>query len=89
MKTLLAICTALLITGCSTTVPVVQKFPQVPQELLEACPESLKLVQEPVTLSSLTKTVAENYATYHECALRVTEWIEWYTQQNQIYGTLK
>lgn len=89
MKILLTILLAGLLSACSTTVPVTVKFPQAPQELLEACPETLKLAQDPVTLSSLTKTVAENYTTYHECALRVTEWIEWYTQQNQIYGRLK
>lgn len=88
MKVLILAC-ALLLAGCSTTVPVTVKFPQVPPELLETCPESLQALPSNPQLSQLVRTVAENYTEYHVCRERVQAWIEWYSTQSEIYGRFK
>ena len=73
-----------LMTGCSTTVPVTQRFPDVPKRLLEKCPQ-LETVKDDVKLSELTKTVTMNYSTYYGCAVTVDSWIEWYVIQKSIF----
>lgn len=81
----LVIIVALLISGCSTPVPISSKFPDVPPQLTEKCPQ-LKLIEgDAVTLSSLTKTVTANYTTYYECAVKLDSWIEWYGVQKTIF----
>lgn len=79
---LIALLTTL--TACSTTVPVAQKFPDVPKRLLEKCPQ-LETVKDDVKLSELTKTVTMNYSTYYSCAVTVDGWIEWYVIQKAIF----
>lgn len=80
---------AVLLTGCSTTVTVHQKFPSVPDDLKQACPE-LKLVDESTTkLSDVVSVVSDNYATSKECKIRVDSWIEWYNTQKKIYESVK
>ena len=79
---LIALLTTL--TACSTTVPVAQKFPDVPKRLLEKCPQ-LETVKDDVKLSELTKTVTMNYSTYYSCAVTVDGWIEWYAIQKSIF----
>jgi PBP1b-binding outer membrane lipoprotein LpoB len=84
---ILSIYTALafLITGCSTAVPVTQKFPDAPDVLKEKCPELKTIAGERVTIIEFTKTVSENYTTYHQCAGRTDAWIDWYNQQKKIW----
>ena len=56
---LLIVIAAFALVGCSTTVPVVMKFPDVPKELLEACP-NLKLADnspKPSISSSLNDAI--------------------------------
>jgi hypothetical protein len=79
---------AFLATGCSTTVPVTAKFPEVPERLLEKCPQ-LKKLEEEAKLSDITKTITSNYTTYYECAVKDDAWIEWYHSQKQIFETVK
>ena len=78
--------TALL--GCSTTVPVTAKFPEVPERLLEKCPQ-LKKLEEEAKLSDISKTVTVNYTTYYECAVKNDAWIEWYNIQKHIFESVK
>ena len=86
MKKLL-IC--LLLAGCSTTVPVVAKFPEVPERLMQKCPQLEKLGNE-AKLSDISKTVTINYTTYYECAVKNDAWIEWYQIQKNIFeGAVK
>jgi hypothetical protein len=80
---------AILITGCSTTVPVVAKFPDVPPSLKSPCPELKKIAGDTVSIVDLHKTVIENYTQYYECAVKVEGWNEWYTQQKKIFDELK
>jgi len=79
---------AFLATGCSTTVPVTMKFPEVPDKLLQKCPQLQKLGED-VKLSDVSKTVTINYTTYYECAVKNDAWIEWYQIQKHIYESVK
>ena len=78
----------LLLTGCATSVPVSMKFPEAPTVLMEKCPE-LKPLNDDAKLSDVAKSVAINYTTYYECALKVESWIGWYQAQKVIYESVK
>lgn len=78
-----------LLTGCSTTVPVVAKFPNAPKSLTERCPTLKKIEGEPTSIVDLHKTVVENYTLYHECAVKVDQWNEWYVKQKKIFESVK
>jgi hypothetical protein len=79
---------AMVLTGCSTTAPVVAKFPEVPSKLLARCPNLEKLEEQP-KLSDVAKSVTNNYTTYYECAVKNDAWIEWYQIQKQIFESVK
>jgi len=79
---------AFLSTGCSTTVPVTAKFPEVPERLMQKCPQLEKLENE-AKLSDITKTITNNYTTYYECAVKDDAWIEWYQKQKIIFESIK
>lgn len=84
MKKLILIC-AVLISGCSTTVPVTKPFPTAPEPLLQDC-EKLETINKPtVLLSEFMKTVVTNYTKFHTCAEQVKAWKEWYTKQKHIF----
>ena len=88
MKNILLFCTALLLAGCSTTVPVKQKFPETPKQLMEKCPP-LDIFDKPtVLLSELIVVITKNYMKYHDCANTVENWQEWYIKQKQISDEL-
>lgn len=76
------------VTGCSTTVPVTQKFPKAPDTLLQQC-TPLKELQQDGSLIDLTKVVVENYTKYYQCSALVEGWQEWHRKQEQIYKELK
>lgn len=78
----------LLLSGCSTVVPVTQKFPEAPQVLLEQC-KPLKEVTQDSSLIDLTKVVVENYTQYHLCGELVLGWHQWYKTQREIFKDLK
>lgn len=78
----------LLLSGCSTVVPVTQRFPQAPSTLLQQC-EQLKEVAKDANLVDLTKVVVENYSKYYQCSILVEGWQEWYKIQQEIYKELK
>ena len=79
---------ALLLSGCSTVVPVKVKFPQVPPHLLVKCPQLIKL-EEGAKLSDVAKTVTVNYSTYYDCAVKNDAFIEWYEIQKRIFEGIK
>ena len=79
----------LLLVGCSTVVPVTQKFPDAPGSVaMTACPQLQKL-QDDAKLSDISKTITVNYGTYYECAVKTDAWIEWYQKQQQIFNNIK
>lgn len=76
----------ILLTGClfKQPVPIKQIWPDVPKELLEACPD-LKLIRpETDKLSDVISTVSDNYSSYYECKAKVDDWILWYNGQKKI-----
>ena len=85
MKYLLLV---LILTGCSTTVPITAKFPDVPERLLVKCPQLEKLENE-AKLSDIGKTVTNNYTTYYECAVKHDAFVEWYQTQKRIFESVK
>jgi hypothetical protein len=88
MKMLFLIPFLFVLSGCLTTTPVKRTFPEVPQELVQACPD-LKLVEPTEKLSDVLKVVTDNYSQYHECKIKVDTWIEWYKSQKQIFESVK
>jgi len=86
MKYLLII---LLLTGCTTTVPVKQKFPNATTELMKKC-ESLKKIEgDKVAITEMLKVIVYNYSLYHECSTKVDGWQDWYNEQKKIFDNAK
>jgi uncharacterized protein YceK len=76
---------ALLLSGCSTVVPVTAKFPEPPgRGAMTACP-ALQKLNDGARLSDVATTVTVNYSTYYECAVKTDAWIEWYNIQRHIF----
>jgi uncharacterized protein YceK len=76
---------ALLLSGCSTVVPVTAKFPEPPgRGATTACPALQKLNND-ARLSDVANTVTMNYSTYYECAVKADAWQEWYNIQKIIF----
>ena len=73
----------LLLSGCSTVVPVTAKFPEPPKNTT-ACPHLQKL-NDGAKLSDVSTTININYSTYYDCAVRVDSWNEWYQIQKRIF----
>ena len=87
MRLLFLIPLVFVLTGCFTT-PVKRTFPDVPPELMQACPD-LKLVDQTEKLSDVLQVVTNNYSQYHECRIKVETWIEWYNKQKTIFNSVK
>ena len=80
---------SLLLTGCSTVVPVTNTFPNAPSDIaLVRCPQ-LQKIADNAQLSDVAKTVTVNYGTYYECAVKTDAWIEWYKIQKNIFDKAK
>ena len=76
---------ALLLSGCSTVVPVTVKFPEPPgRGAMTTCPPLQKL-NDGAKLSDVANTVTVNYGTYYECAVKADAWQEWYAIQRIIF----
>ena len=79
----------LMLSGCSTTVPVKRNFPDVPPALTEKCVELKKIQGDQISIVDLHTVVVENYTHYHECSIKVEVWNEWYKQQKEIFESVK
>lgn len=87
MNRLLSIAVVLMLAGC-TSVPITMKFPDVPKDMLESCPD-LKAVPDTTKLSEVLPIVADNYGQYYACKDNVDSWIEWYKSQKEIFNNVK
>jgi hypothetical protein len=88
MKTILLTLTMFL-TGCTTVVPVTQKWPEPPGlQSMQPCAE-LKKLEPNAQLSDVAKTVAHNYTEYYTCLIKLEAWQEWYAKQEIIHKGLK
>ena len=88
MKLLLVLPIVVLLSGCLITTPVKRNFPEVPTELIGACPD-LKKTEPTEKLSEVLKVVVDNYGQYHECKIKVDTWVEWYKTQKDIFESVK
>lgn len=81
----LILLSAILLTGCLGTAPIVPKFPEPPgKDAMVRCPDLNKLKDEAL-LSEIAKTINNNYGEYYICAVRNDVWIEWYHIQKKIF----
>jgi starvation-inducible outer membrane lipoprotein len=79
---------AVLLTGC-VTAPVVMKFPEAPEALMQKCEELEKVPANTKQLSTTSEVVVRNYGKYHVCRIKVEEWQEWYNANKKIYESIK
>lgn len=75
------------LAGCLVT-PVKRNFPEVPSELVTACPDLQKLEKD-AKLSDVVSTVSTNYGQYHECRVKADAWNQWYKTQKEIFESVK
>lgn len=83
--TLTLLCASLI--GC-VTVPVTQKFPTAPTELLVPPPE-LKEIPANATATDVMNTVIDNYETYNNVADKMRLWQKWYQDQKQNFEKIQ
>lgn len=83
---LVALGLIIFLSACSTTVPVKQKFPDAPQELLEKCPQLETIPAGTTAITDFLKVVVKNYGLYYECSLKNDGWGEWYNSQKKIFN---
>jgi hypothetical protein len=91
MKKLIPLFFVLALAGCVTdsTTPIKMPFPNVPQDLLEACPDLKTVDPNTEKLSEVLPIIVDNYSSYYQCKLKVDSWIEWYNTQKSISETVK
>ncbi len=80
-----ALLLAVLLSGCSTAVPVTAKFPEPPSRLVTQPCSELQKLKDDAKLSDISRTVTVNYSSYYECAVKTDAWIEWYNIQKIIF----
>ena len=80
---------ALLLSACSTSVPVRQPFPVAPAALLERCPDLLTIDDGKNSMRDMLKVVIQNYALYYQCAEKTHGWQDWYGQQKKIHESVQ
>ena len=88
MKKLAILLTVIILAGCQS-VPIVPKWPDVPEDLKTACPDLKTVDPQNDKLSAVLDTVADNYHQYYDCKAKVDDWITWYKGQQKIWETLK
>ncbi len=74
---------ALFLAGCSTAVPVKQKFPEADPYMLEPAPALTTLPPDTAELDKLISNSSDNYGKYRELVKRYELWQEWYKLQKQ------
>jgi hypothetical protein len=87
MKYLLVIL-VLLLSGCTTTVPIKQQFPTAPEQLMTSC-KPLQLMDKNSSIVDATKVVVNNYTEYYQCSILVDTWQQWYRDQKLIFKELR
>ena len=78
-----------MVAGCSTTVPVARKFPEIPDVMMVTCPPLTQIKEGTTKLSEVITVVTDNYFEYHKCSDKNDLWIEWYKLQKQNFDQVK
>jgi hypothetical protein len=89
MKRFLLILSILVVSGCAHNTPVTMKFPEVPTDMLKACPDLATVDPNTTKLSDVVTTVTNNYQQYYGCKDSVDSWIDWYNTQSKIFNNIK
>ena len=76
---------ALLLAGCSTSIPVTPKFPNATPELMKKCEDLKKIEGDKVAITDMLKVIVTNYTMYYECSTKVDGWQDWYNEQKKIH----
>ena len=87
MKLLLAL-PVVMLSACTTIVPVAQKFPQAPEQTLKLCPQLATVPAGQTSITDMLKVVVANYGTYYECSVRHDGLVEWYHVQKKIHESI-
>jgi hypothetical protein len=88
----LAILAVVLLSACSTTVPVARKFPELPSVLKEECQDLVKLEKadkSPFSIVDLLGANIENYRRGVECKVKHSATVEWVDTQKKIFEEAK
>ena len=78
----------ILLTACSTTVPVGHTLPGIPNELTVNCPALHEVPDNEEKLSEMLKVVNLNYGLYYECSAKKELLVEWYAKQKKIHDDI-
>lgn len=90
MKRLVVLIPFLFLVGCaSVSVPVKPKFPDAITQLMEDCPDLQLVPNGTEKLSETISIVSKNYGEYHKCRAKINSWKEWYSEQKNIYESVK
>ncbi|NTU49762.1 MAG: hypothetical protein HGA87_02525 [Desulfobulbaceae bacterium] len=81
-RMLILVC--LILGACSTSIPMVQKWPEPPVSL--SSPPDLDTLQRGAKLSDMLHAVNCNAGKYYDAAARLTAWNQWYTEQQKIFN---
>ena len=76
-----------LLVGCA--VPVQRHFPDLPKSLTQECPDLQTVPKGTTKLSDVLTVVTTNYSQYHRCRFEVESFQQWYTQQKEIFESVK
>ena len=79
---------SLLLVGCAGQ-KVLPKFPDVPMQLKEPCPEILLIDQNETKFSKVLETITINYGNYNICSAKNDAWLMWYNEQKSIYERIE
>lgn len=85
MNKILIVVSAMLLAGCTTTVPVKRTFPEAPPALLEP-PAPLRTLEPNARLSRIVEASVENMGSYHVISEKYRAWQEWYNTQKRIFN---
>jgi hypothetical protein len=89
MNKLYIIAIALMLTACSTVVPVTMKFPQAPESLMSPSEPLIPLNKDKRELSDLIDNATYNYGNYYQLEMKYKAWQDWYETQKKIFEEVK
>ena len=81
MKNTIIFLSVLTLTACQA-VPIKRTFPSLPLAISTECP-TLNLHPDTSEFSEHVKVIVSNYGKYHECSIKVEQFLKWYTEQKE------
>ena len=75
----------LLLSGCTTIVPVNKPFPEAPEELMEPPKAMLPISGTDIRLSAFLAHVIDNNSICIENAIKLNAWQSFYNKQRELF----